>query len=77
MSENCKIWEGKYWDNRNEVKKKRKKINKFFGSSVFNKNDGKVKNYYYSFTEGTFVILLLKVIFFLIFPLQLERNQLV
>ena len=51
--------------------------NKFFGSSVFNKNDGKVKNYYYSLNEGTFVILLLKVIFFLIFPLQLGRNQLV
>ena len=74
MSENCKIWEGKYWDNRNKGKKNN---NKFFGSSVFNKNDGKVKNYYYSLNEGTFVILLLKVIFFLIFPLQLGRNQLV
>ena len=76
MSENCKIWEGKYWDNRNEGNKKEKK-KKNFGSSLFNKNDGKVKNYYYSLNEGTFVILLLKVIFFLIFPLQLGRNQLV
>ena len=76
MSENCKIWEGKYWDNRNEGKI-RKKRNNFFRSSVFNKKDGKVKNYYYSLIEGAFVILLLKVIFFLLFPLQLGRNQLV
>lgn len=44
---------------------------------VFNKKDGKVQSYYCSLIEGAFVILLRKVIFFLIFPLPLGRNQLV
>ena len=43
MSETCKIKGGKYWDNINKGKKKRKNC-----SSVFNKNDGKVKNYYFT-----------------------------
>ena len=50
-----------------ETREKKKKKKNFFGSSLFNKNDGKVKNYYYSLNEGTFVILLLKVIFFPIY----------
>ena len=65
MSENYKLGEGKYWDNRNEGEK-----NCFF-SSVFIKKDGKVilllLLFFYSLNEGTFVILLLKVIFFLIY----------
>jgi len=44
MSETCKISEGKYRDNRNEGKKKRKENI----ARVFNKNDRKVKNYYFT-----------------------------
>ena len=70
MSENCKIWEGNI-----ATIETREKI--CFRSSMFNKKDGKVQNYYYTLNQGTFVILLPNVIFFLIFPpkSQLERNQ--
>ena len=70
MSENCKIWEG----NIGTIETREKIC---FRSSMFNKKDGKVQNYYYTLNQGTFVILLPNVIFFLIFPpkSQLERNQ--
>ena len=68
MSENCKIWEGNI-----ATIETREKI--CFRSSMFNKKDGKVQNYYYTLNQGTFVILLPNVIFFLIFPPNLEGTK--
>ena len=68
MSENCKIWEG----NIGTIETREKIC---FRSSMFNKKDGKVQNYYYTLNQGTFVILLPNVIFFLIFPPNLEGTK--
>ena len=68
MSENCKIWEGNI-----ATIETREKI--CFRSSMFNKKDGKVQNYYYTLNQGTFVILLPNVIFFFIFPPNLEGTK--
>ena len=68
MSENCKIWEG----NIGTIETRE---NFCFRSSMFNKKDGKVQNYYYTLNQGTFVILLPNVIFFFIFPPNLEGTK--